>query len=135
MQRYGDETPTSDDREWHAAVVESYQCQDCKVITRFPRYNNPQKLYETRTGRCGEYANAFTGLCIALGHEARQVHDWTDHTWTEVWIHEFNRYVHMDSCEPIFDAPLTYEKGWGKQLTYCIATSTQEVVDVTKRYV
>ena len=41
----------------------------------------------------------------------------------------------MDSCEPIFDAPLTYEKGWGKQLTYCIAVSNSEIVDVTPRYV
>jgi len=41
----------------------------------------------------------------------------------------------MDSCEPIFDAPLTYEKGWGKQLTYCVAMSSMEIVDVTPRYV
>jgi len=41
----------------------------------------------------------------------------------------------MDSCEPIFDSPLTYEKGWGKELTYCIAISNSEIVDVTPRYV
>ncbi len=30
---------------------------------------------------------------------------------------------------------MVYEKGWGKQLTYCIGFSTKEVVDVSKRYV
>lgn len=41
----------------------------------------------------------------------------------------------MDSCENAFDAPLTYEKGWGKQLTYIVAVSTKDISDVTYRYV
>jgi len=135
QERFGDETPNAEDREYGASRIESYRCRNDGVITRFPRYNNPVKLFDTRTGRCGEYANAFTAICIALGHKSRKCLDWTDHVWTEVYVDEFKRWVHLDSCDAYFDEPLAYEKGWGKNLTYVIATSNEEIVDVTKRYV
>mmetsp|Transcript_16399 Transcript_16399/g.27785 ORF Transcript_16399/g.27785 Transcript_16399/m.27785 type:complete len:383 (+) Transcript_16399:126-1274(+) len=135
VERVGSDTPNAEDREYHASQVEKYLCKNCKTTVRFPRYNHPMKLFETRTGRCGEWANAFTCLCIALGHDARKVLDWTDHVWTEVYLAQWERWVHIDACEPLFDKPLTYEKGWGKELTYCIAFSSKEMVDVSKRYV
>lgn len=135
MQDLGHVHPNNEDREYGASRVEGYKCLGCRIITRFPRYNSAVKLFETRTGRCGEWANAFTALCVAMGYTARLVLDWTDHVWTEVYIEEWQRWAHCDACEPLFDKPLTYEKGWGKQLTYVVAFSNQEIVDVTRRYV
>mmetsp|Transcript_18023 Transcript_18023/g.13052 ORF Transcript_18023/g.13052 Transcript_18023/m.13052 type:complete len:266 (-) Transcript_18023:309-1106(-) len=128
---------TAEEREGHAARVELYRCMNCNVEVRFPRYNHPMKLFETRTGRCGEWANAFTAMCVALGFKARFVHDWTDHVWTECYLEDphFQRWVHLDPCEAAFDSPLLYEKGWGKKLTYVVAISNEEVVDVSRRYV
>lgn len=114
MEDLGYVHPNNEEREYGASRVEGYKCKTCRIVTRFPRYNSPVKLFETRTGRCGEWANAFTALCIAMGYTARLVLDWTDHVWTEVFIPEWNRWVHCDACEPLFDKPLTYEKGWGK---------------------
>ncbi len=87
VNNIGGAEPTAVERsEGHASRCELYNCLRCNIQVRFPRYNHPMKLIETRTGRCGEWANAFTALCRALGHEARLVMDWTDHVWTECYI-------------------------------------------------
>ena len=73
--------------EWFTcdvSIVQVYSCNICHVKTLFPRYNDPEKLLETRRGRCGEWANCFTLMCRALGWETRYVADETDHVWTEV---------------------------------------------------
>nr|XP_046273015.1 peptide-N(4)-(N-acetyl-beta-glucosaminyl)asparagine amidase [Scatophagus argus] len=127
-------SPTPDDLRWGAQRVENHYCQSCQLSTRFPRYNNPEKLLETRRGRCGEWANCFTLCCRALGLEARYIWDSTDHVWTEIYSVSQRRWLHCDSCENICDKPLLYEVGWGKKLAYILAFSKDQVVDVTWRY-
>ncbi|KAK1947054.1 Peptide-N(4)-(N-acetyl-beta-glucosaminyl)asparagine amidase [Phytophthora citrophthora] len=117
-----------------ASRVEVYLCPSCGSFTRFPRYNDPVKLLDTRTGRCGEWANCFTLCCRAMGFEARYVLDVTDHVWTEVYSEHFKRWLHCDSCEDQLDSPLTYEVGWGKKLSYIFSFAHDEVVDTARRY-
>eukprot|EP00439_Symbiodinium_sp_Y106_P061091 s3646_g9.t1 len=126
--------PTPEEKHFKANTVEVAACSKCGGQTRFPRYNDPAKLLQTRTGRCGEWANCFTLVCRSLGYEARHVHDWTDHVWTEVFSDSKQRWLHVDACEAALDSPLMYEKGWGKKLTYCIGFARDHVVDVTRRY-
>eukprot|EP00475_Leptophrys_vorax_P030636 TRINITY_DN4604_c0_g1_i2.p1 TRINITY_DN4604_c0_g1~~TRINITY_DN4604_c0_g1_i2.p1 ORF type:complete len:491 (-),score=123.26 TRINITY_DN4604_c0_g1_i2:112-1584(-) len=130
----GGDVPTAEERKYGAGRVELYRCTKCNAFTRFPRYNNSGKLMETRRGRCGEWAQAFTLCCRALRFDARIVFDWTDHVWTEVWSDEIQRWVHCDSCEDAYDSPFMYEVGWGKKLNYMIAFSAEEVRDVSRRY-
>ncbi|KAI8147306.1 hypothetical protein BJV82DRAFT_595041 [Fennellomyces sp. T-0311] len=130
----GSALPTEEDKRYGARFVEIYRCKVCDKITRFPRYNDPAKLLETRRGRCGEWANCFTLCCRAVGADVRLVFDKTDHVWTECYSEVKERWVHCDSGEEAYDQPLLYSEGWGKKLNYCVSFSAEEAIDVTKRY-
>ncbi|KAK9863780.1 hypothetical protein WJX84_004037 [Apatococcus fuscideae] len=126
--------PTPEEKGDGAGRVESYRCPNCNLTTRFARYTGPEKVLETRKGRCGEWANAFTLCCRALQLQARYVMDWNDHVWTEYWSDAQQRWVHVDPCEAAYDRPLLYEAGWGKPLTYVVAFNRDGVTDVMRRY-
>ncbi|KAK9909396.1 hypothetical protein WJX75_001604 [Coccomyxa subellipsoidea] len=126
--------PSADDAASGAGRVELYGCKSCGAITRFPRYNDPGRLLQTRRGRCGEWANAFALCCRAIGLDTRYILDLTDHVWVEYFSDALGRWIHMDACEAAYDQPLLYEEGWGKKLTYVVAFSKGGVRDVTRRY-
>ena len=134
MSSKGTVQPTKYELEGEANNVEYYQCQTCHRDFRFPRYLSVGRLLDTRQGRCGEWASCFTLCCRTLGFDSRQVFDETDHTWTEVWSQSQSKWVHVDPCEGRLDCPLLYECGWGKALSYVVACSRDEVMDVTWRY-
>ncbi|KAJ1349161.1 hypothetical protein KIN20_004625 [Parelaphostrongylus tenuis] len=127
-------TPTSKEQEDGASRVEIYSCS-CGQEVRFPRYNDPAKLLETRKGRCGEWANCFALMASAMDFDTRFIYDVTDHVWVELWIAECDSWIHCDPCENAIDRPLLYEKGWGKKLSYVIAFGSDHVCDVTWRYI
>lgn len=126
--------PTADDLRHGGHRVELHACTGCGHLSRFVRYNDAVKLLSTREGRCGEWANAFTLCCRAVGFEARKVEDWSDHVWTECYLEGQGRWVHLDPCEASYDTPLLYEQGWGKALSYVFAVGREGVSDVIMRY-
>lgn len=128
-------SPNREEMAWECSRVEVYVCSECHNPTRFPRYNNPRKVLETRKGRCGEYTTGFIALANAMGFDTRYVQDFFDHVWAEVYIPELERWVHADPSEGVLDSPLIYATGWGKQPCVIIAGSKQYgVADVTARY-
>ena len=135
MISIGTEISSEEEQRWLASRTEVYQCIECDLIARFPRYNSPYKLLETRTGRCGEYANTFGCILNACGFKVRFVDNFEDHVWNEFYSETEKRWIHVDSCENAFDTPLLYEQGWGRVMTFILAHSTEEIVDVTPRYI
>lgn len=120
----GDAQPTAAEMQGWASRVELYRCSEHGEV-RFPRYNHPGRLLETRTGRCGEWANTFMLVLRSAGVRCRYVLDWTDHVWCEVFLK--GRWVHCDPCEAALDKPLLYEAGWGKKLSYVLAFGRHDI--------
>ena len=60
-----------------------------------------------------------------MGFEVRHVTDWTDHVWVEVFLDSQQRWIHSDGGK--CDENFRYERWWGKNLTYIIAFSKDEV--------
>ncbi len=126
--------PLEEEKTHKASRTEVYRCTVCHNETRFPRYNDPCKLLETRKGRCGEWSNCFGLCCKAMQFDVRLVCDFADHVWNEVYLQEEQTWVHVDPCEGIVDTPLLYEKGWGKSVKKCVAVDRNTVADVSARY-
>lgn len=131
----GHQGPNAEESQFDCGVVEVHKCQSCAAITRFPRYNNPVKLLETRRGRCGEWCNLFTLILKSFGIEARYVWNREDHVWCEFYSTFLKRWVHVDACEQSFDEPHIYSVNWNKKMSYVIAFEPYSCVDVSKRYI
>lgn len=127
--------PTAEESRFECSMVEKYSCNACSNITRFPRYNNPIKLLETRTGRCGEWCNTFILILKSFGFETRYIWNKEDHVWCEVYFSHLKSWVHLDPCEKSFNQPFIYSNNWNKSMSYVIAFGSDAVVDVSKRYI
>jgi peptide-N4-(N-acetyl-beta-glucosaminyl)asparagine amidase len=89
-QRITTDKPNEDENKWACSRTEVYKCK-CGNICRFPRYNNPAKLSETRTGRCGEWANIFGCILRCFGYDVRFIDNFEDHVWNEYWSESLNK--------------------------------------------
>lgn len=59
-------------------------------------------------------------------------HGLQDHVWVEVEL-PGRGWIHLDPCEAAVDEPLLYQS-WGKNQTYILAFTREEVEDVTHVY-
>jgi hypothetical protein len=137
--------PDFDGVEDDCVYAELRHCKHCNGTSRFfeyARFHGPLTLFGTRSkrdwvmGQCEEFSRAGYALLASLGYEARYVLDFTDHVWIEVKIGPVGNttWLHADPSEGVLDAPLMYEKGWGKQLSMIFAFTPWSVDHVTARY-
>lgn len=120
------------------SVIENYKCTRCNIAISFPRYNNPVKLLETKSGRCGEWVNCFMLIFRALlGSECQVRYIWNneDHVWSEYYSSTLERWIHLDPCEAVFDEPNLYCENWGKKMSWCFAFGDGYVMDVSDKYI
>ena len=143
-----------------AQRTELQACDDGRV-QRFPRYNSPAKIVETRRGRCGEYSQLLYALVAALAGRAascglerphaggslprRRRRGRGDAVATLAWRRRrcaarplaaaaAGGYT-LDPKEAAVDLRHLYSQDWGKTLNGVLAfTDGAPTVDVTRAY-
>jgi hypothetical protein len=100
---YFDTHPPTSEEMLHAAIrTEVYSCKKCDKLSRFPRYNDPAKISQTRIGRCSEYANLFGCILRALDFDVRFIDNFEDHVWNEYWSESLQKVniniILVDTC-------------------------------------
>ncbi|ODV63500.1 peptide-N4-(N-acetyl-beta-glucosaminyl)asparagine amidase ASCRUDRAFT_5477 [Ascoidea rubescens DSM 1968] len=122
-------------QDGEAIKTEVYKCTNCSSIIKFPRYNDPVKLLQTRRGRCGEWANCFMLILRSMNINARYIWNQEDHVWTEYYSNSLKDWIHLDPCENSYNQPDLYSKNWGKKMSYVFGISNENVRDLSSKYI
>lgn len=68
--------PNAEETADQASRVELYDCKECGAETRFPRYNNPGKLLETRNVRKYDISLRWFRFPCKIRFECRNQQRW-----------------------------------------------------------
>lgn len=117
--------------------VERYACLSCHRVRTVSRSNDVLEILVSRTGRCGEFAIAYTSILLALGYHARLMFTLlNDHLWTEVRIG--SKWVPVDVAAEdvqrlIKDRFLFERWGWKLGDLYAIEPGKMPLLDYSYR--
>lgn len=107
------------------------------------RHEDPIEILEYGKGRCGEFAIAYTALCLAFDVEARMVICLSDHVWSEVFLEDEGRWMHVEPTDKLWDDPYLYsrprdQEGRGKDFggkDKVYALENGKIEEITKNYI
>lgn len=120
----------------------------------FMRQNMPIDILQGCLGRCGEFAQLYTGLCLANGYQVRLIVDQStlqnksksaagDHMWCEVmdngtWVPVEITQSYEGTSGLIVNQPHYYTDVWNKDVNNVVAiwmvNGSIKTEDVTQRY-
>lgn len=133
-------------------LVERWNCCGKSAATLERSLYDMSRIWESRSGRCGEFSKAFALIARAMGFDVRIVVTnasrrdssslYMDHFWNEVYID--NEWVHVDTLAgphssvgttEFFNAPLSYDRpGSAISVDLVAAVGHDGIVQVTRRY-
>jgi len=127
--------PTKNEYESGAVRVDRYVCLKCYACTRKPININIDYILKNKEGGNPQFCIVFAAILRLLGYGFRFVSNLSlDYCWLEIWDPINCIYIHVDPCQDAINAPLLYECGWGKGITWVCAVGEYECVDVTTKY-